>query len=519
MSKCHIRFEFDRPNRTYIAGETVSGRALVTANQTVAMRGIKLAGLWRTHGKGNTDTGTYFESIGPPGELRAGEQHVLPFSFPTPSAPLTYRGTIVNFDHYVEVRVDVPWAFDPVERTEFILLPGPSVESPDEPLAGFAKSSTTCGLILGGTIGAVAVLVGLAFVMHWGLGLIPIGIGLAILFFTFRNRIAERRLGAIEYVVAPMSQPPGGEFGVRLAFVPRSNGRITAVLLTLRGQETAVSGSGTNKTTHRHVLHDAKIEAARELSFTAGKQVVIEAAFPCPETVAYSYASTENKVEWAIDVRFDIPRWPDWFASQSVRVVPLPSAVAGNAIDTAASDSVREIELIPAPLLSPESELPHAGAMPPVADPVPRASEPIAAPLPYTESYSLGSPAPTAPLAPRSLDLLPLRTLVDSLARGDLTESERSSRIAIDTARDFDIALTVDRVAYSYGIQDAPEYRSGRTVIGSIDGSNRTVAVQLPDAENDRVGDLRSGDRWQGSGRPLRWDTLYERLELRGRST
>ena len=133
MSKCDLRIEFDRKDRRYSGGETVTGRVYIRVNESVKSNGITLTHQWRTHGRGNVTSGPKAET-----ELEAvrsyspGEEHELSFSVPSPTHPVTYHGTMINVDHYVSVQMNVPWAFNPRAEEEYVLVPG-------EPPAHFVR--------------------------------------------------------------------------------------------------------------------------------------------------------------------------------------------------------------------------------------------------------------------------------------------------------------------------------------------------------------------------------------------
>ena len=110
MSKCDIRIEFKRKDRTYLGGETVTGRVFIRVNESVNSKGITLTNQWRTHGRGNVTSGPKNTT-----ELEAaksylpGEEYEFPFSLQTVTDPVTYHGTLINVDHYVSGQMDVPW--------------------------------------------------------------------------------------------------------------------------------------------------------------------------------------------------------------------------------------------------------------------------------------------------------------------------------------------------------------------------------------------------------------------------
>lgn len=139
MSKCDLQIKFDREDRTYAGGETVTGRVYIRINNSMKSNGVTLTHQWRTHGRGNVSGGTK-ETV----ELEdarsysPGEELEFSFSLRSPTYPVTYHGTMLNVDHYVSVEVNVPWAFDPKAEEDYVLVPG-------EPPAHFVGSSNeTC---------------------------------------------------------------------------------------------------------------------------------------------------------------------------------------------------------------------------------------------------------------------------------------------------------------------------------------------------------------------------------------
>ena len=81
MSKCDFEIEFDRENRTYQAGERVSGTVRLQVNKTVPCRKVVIQGFWKTHGRGNQASDKYFEQVVYEGELTEGQSYEFKFEF------------------------------------------------------------------------------------------------------------------------------------------------------------------------------------------------------------------------------------------------------------------------------------------------------------------------------------------------------------------------------------------------------------------------------------------------------
>ena len=103
---------------------------------------------------------------------------------------------------------------------------------------------------------------------------------------------------------------------------PRTQATLDAVTVSLDAQEKAVSGSGTNKTTHRHTVWSEKtqIEGTREIH--AHSPVALSANVVLPHDAPFSFHAEDNEIEWTLTLRIEIPQWPDWVQKHTLLVVP-----------------------------------------------------------------------------------------------------------------------------------------------------------------------------------------------------
>ena len=108
MSKCDLRIELDG-GRTYHPGDTVRGEVVVEVNARCECESLTLTREWRTHGRGNRDTGGEESTVIYRGTWYPGETHRYPFETTLPAdGPLSYRGHYRNVDWYLSARADVP---------------------------------------------------------------------------------------------------------------------------------------------------------------------------------------------------------------------------------------------------------------------------------------------------------------------------------------------------------------------------------------------------------------------------
>ncbi len=563
MSKCDLAIVFDRSDRQFEPGDEVTGTVHVQVNQEVECKGILLEHFWQTHGRGNTATGPKQTSVLYRGTLQAGESLSYPFRFTAPNGPPTYHGRYLNVDHYVHVRVDIPWAIDPKLKEDYVLLPGTARYGN---LPGLATRGLTgrqaaqgCGLLVG--VGLM-----IAGVLFFPFGIVLIGVGLVVLFFALRKAIAERKVGKVKMGFDSTTVAPGGRVAMRLAFTPAQSGRLNRILAELVGKERCVSGSGTNKTTHTHKLHERTFMLISESELVAGRPVVVEGAVPIPETTAYSFHASNNDVIWELQVRIDIPFWPDWIEKRPVIVRPPvePKLVEATVVQEAPARQSAAAPVFPVLEASPGVEPPRA-AQPepsaaeqpePVGPPPPgAAAEPLPPDAPAEASPEPAPEQPPEPAAPETaksvetdfaeLETAELETteleygepetaeqespaepsptgtdpalvsIVGRIAAADRYGREREQIIEESAETPFDCQIEITRKERTYSYIPDKRFRQGRTVTGKLQGTDCEVAVQLVASRNDEIDALERGSRLRAECKPLKWNSIYDRLEMR----
>jgi hypothetical protein len=319
----------------------------VTATLDAAVRCRRLSATlnWRTHGKGNSDEGkgetlALFEGEWTPGE------HRYPFRFMAPSAPATYHGQLVNVDHYVVARADIPWASDPKAEADVLIEGGdaadftagtPKAVSPADVqkavgvipniaigCGGF--TALVCLVIMGLALGAsVRRGSGVMGILLDVLGTLPAPLflvaGLFGLGWGVMRKMRAARLGEPEVTVEPLEPSVGGVVAVGIVINPRTDVVLEEASFDLVCTETATSGSGTNKTRHNH-------EVAREgqgldgggATLPAGQPVHRKGRLAIPAGSPVSFASADNRIAWVVHVRVRIKGWPPWSIDVPIRV-------------------------------------------------------------------------------------------------------------------------------------------------------------------------------------------------------
>lgn len=346
MSKCDLSIELDRQPPAYRPGETVRGKLHVFVNDDCRCDSLTVTLQWRTHGKGNKDKGP--ELMEPLGAFHwnPGESSTHEFAFTMPEGPVSYHGQIVNVDWYILARADVPWAIDPKAEHDILLLaaePQSTSSNTYRGGPGLAPRHHDLGpAVRGGTqppwmkFGAVGLFFAFFFVF-FGKHLFEDGRPNLMLFgfFAFalvmtgrmfwtdvRNMAAKRRIGDIRLSVEPSATMRGQSIQIRAALDPLSDARMSKVTATLVGDEVAVSGSGTSRTTHTHSLDRVSEEMASGIAVKKGQPVELTCSLKVPDHAAPTFRAEDNKVRWQLIVHFDIDAWPDLEERLEIDVLP-----------------------------------------------------------------------------------------------------------------------------------------------------------------------------------------------------
>jgi hypothetical protein len=310
---------------------------VVTLDAAVQCRRLSATLNWRTHGKGNTDEGkgetmALFEGEWTPGE------HRYPFRFMAPSAPATHHGQLVNVDHYVVARADIPWASDPKAEADILLEGGDAVDftSGGRKAVSPADVQQAMGIVPNVAIGcggfaALVCLVIMGFAVAFSirrgsgvvgilldmLGTLPAPLflvaGLFAVGWGVMRKMRAARLGEPEVSVEPLEPKTGGVVSVEFVINPRADVALEDVSFDLVCTETATSGSGTNKTSHHHELvRVSHVLDPGGSTIPAGQAVRRKGRLALPAGSPVSFASASNRVAWSVAARVRVHGWPPW---------------------------------------------------------------------------------------------------------------------------------------------------------------------------------------------------------------
>ncbi|MFK8113436.1 MAG: sporulation protein [Rubripirellula sp.] len=322
MAKCDLSIELDDPQKIYSGGAAIKGVIRVDVDADVKCSGLVVTSGWKTHGRGNVDSGevgsvTVFE-----GEWRTGEKLEYRFELPVGHWPPTYHGHYLNVDHCVEARAKIPWAFDPKASQQFMMRPSCGPEGTVNEQRGQKSSAIGNAIgvlvVLGFLIGG-AVMVSQAGAFGLLFLLFPLAGGM---YWFIRHFLPKFALGEVDFHLAQEQASPGESIAGELVVRPRNSVPINAIQLNFEAREKVVSGSGSNRTTHSKTFFEESHTLQESTSLTPGQEHCFPFEVALPENAPYSIDLSDNDLIWNVKLRVDIPRWPDWVKSLDLQVVP-----------------------------------------------------------------------------------------------------------------------------------------------------------------------------------------------------
>jgi len=336
MSRCEISIDFDRPNRQFQGGETITGSVHVVANQALTYDSITLTGFWRCHGYGLPVTKEFHgASIGGEAHLGAGERRSVPFSFEAPADPVTYHGMELNLDHYVSVEVDVQHG-NIQECTEpYQLTPGMAPSGSSRQSQGPSRADSDMKSKQGWAFSLVMVVIAMgSFLIAPIFGYFFFGIVVLSWLHTllFRGQLKSVVVTTPKAVLAT-----GEDYTVTVSCTPRMGLSLKGIRVKLRCLEQSMdhplhmeADAVTGPTEIRQEVYaDDKLYCEGAV-LPAGQRFTTEIRGRIPQKGAYSFATAHGDVwedrvcavSWELQVSISTRLFASWTGTIPIDVVP-----------------------------------------------------------------------------------------------------------------------------------------------------------------------------------------------------
>ena len=463
MGKCDFTFELDGDGTHYVAGQVIHGRLTVRVNETVKCNALTLCHRWFTHGSGNVAKGDGPQQNLFSGVLNAGEVHHFDFELPLLAWPITYHGHHLNIDHCLFVNVDIPWAFD--AKDEHRIVVSPSAECPTAAEVEQSRQQQQHKWVWFIVVPFILIffIAFIPFAIFFG----PIVALVAGVWWFFFSYLPKRMVGpaAVTYETTNVSvnTPVRGELTIH----PAKPLPLNCITCKLIGEEVCVSGSGSNRRTHRHRIVEKDLRLVPEGTLPAGlRRFPIELMLPAdaPPTLKLS----DNEIRWRVETRIDIPKWPDWSHTETLAVSPM--------VDGAGKASGRDID---------------------------------------ADGYaSVGSQRSTNQTTDSNQGIDFIETANFLVAAQD---DEEKVQQVVKAVRGMEFAVTakIERTALYSGEADREfAYPQGRIAYADHQDSSLKLTLYFPPEQMKTLNDLGSRP-WTGRAVAMGYDAMHNRLQMR----
>lgn len=328
MAKCDLSIEMADGDRVFRGGEHVRGTVIVRPDGDFNCKGLEISTRWETQGRGNVASGVVDSIVAFQGEWQAGQTYRYDFDLTSGTWPPTYHGQFLTVQHVVRATAKLPWKFDPTVAHPFRVYVTTAPESGAPEIA--KKSAGPIATVLLTIFLVVFALVFLLNPFFWCIGIAFAAFGGGWWFI--RKVLPSRRLGPVEFRVDTPRLSPGETVRGELVVKPKKNIPLNGIEINLNAKEVCISGSGTNRTTHTETVHSERIPVMAAGELQAGQEYRFPIEATLPMRPIYSIDLSDNDIVWTVDVRIDIPRWPDWVSEQKIMVIPPSQPAAAAAL-------------------------------------------------------------------------------------------------------------------------------------------------------------------------------------------
>ena len=297
MAECEISIEFDRSDRKYRGGESISGSVHVVAKQDLTYDSITLIGAWHCHGYGLPVTrdvcGSLLDSAA---RLKAGERRSFPFSIEAPSEPLTYHGVELNIDQHVRVELCFPTG--PVQEftEQYHLAPGVPPGSLKAEVNEPGRTDSDAGARQGWAVAVVVAICSAAgflwfpIVGYVGFGILALNVVHSLVF--------AAQLRSVVVTASNTVVGAGGDYVVTVTCKPRMNLTLQGIRVTLRCLEASMDydlsdddHSAPTPSSISQEVHKSEKVYCKGAVLKAGQPFTTEVSGTVPQTEAYSFAT------------------------------------------------------------------------------------------------------------------------------------------------------------------------------------------------------------------------------------
>jgi len=342
MSGIALSIALDKPDRTYEAGETITGRVNVSVSEKIqagalvlvlSCKGIsKAENIHRTIEKEKAEIKLFQGSWMP-------EEYIYPFEIVAPADPRTYQGKIFDVTWHLGAKVRSSQGKDLTAEEEITLIPkkrmphGEGATGSEEVVhRQSAKNSVGCF-----SLSLILAFAGIYFTWRAFLveqkdmdlffvgGLIALILGLVALFLLTYSALVNKRIKKAEIILGSRQASPGEKIPFSLTFEANIPFQVDKIRATLRGKEIVDFFSSKNKKHLSHCLYENRQELPLAVKQVPARVPIrVEGEVLIPEGVPCSMSLVELRNEMAIqsEIEFviEMKKWTDWIHFEHIAV-------------------------------------------------------------------------------------------------------------------------------------------------------------------------------------------------------
>ncbi len=473
MGKCDLLIELDEPDRAFLAGEMVKGCVRVSVDSGVNCSGLIVSSGWRTHGRGNVTSGKGEQTTLFSGAWEAGQPQEYKFSLPAGDWPPTYHGHLLSIDHYIDAQAKIPWAFDPKASSPFLVRAAEALVEPDQR----KPSGTNLAILMVALVGMVVVVMGTAAASEFGwvgflFVLVPIATIFAFVFF--RKFLPTYMLGNPAASIQEDTLALGDEVVGEFVTTTKKDVSINSITAVLTCVEKCVSGSGSNQKTHTHAAFKKSLKLQSNTVLKVGQEHRLPFVFRVPDDAPCSVNLYQNSLTWSVELRVDIPRWPDWVMQLNLFVGPSHYQPAKSEVNAGqqqnVSVDVSDRNMMDRDLLSTPSG-----------------------------SFTVGE--------------LTFAETVSQLWAVRKDHDQVEMVVEAVTGISFDVEADVERRLLYAGDEDPHVDKDGYAVWARYSDPRLPFVLYVPHELGDEFEQL-VGNKWRGKGAIVGWDSLHGRVQI-----
>lgn len=345
MPRCHLSIKLNRAKPSYSPGEMVEGVVRVVTDGDVSCSGLMLSSMWKTHGRGNVESGEFSKQKLYAGMWAAGAVYTYEFSVPVGCWPPSYDGHVVSIGHYINVKADIPWGRDPQKLCPYWVKPRRLQQQVVVESESKRRHTSSLPVYLFKQYWWVPVILALAAmfiskivtfvkygVIEKGVDFIVVMVLIAVplfsLWFFFFQFLPARVLGCPELFIEKDTLVHGGEVKGQFLTTARRDVSVNEMIAVLEGTESCSSGSGSSAKNYTHVIYESTQVFQAATVLQEGKALSFPFRFKLPEAGPCSVSLESNHLSWKLSVRVNIPDCPDWRQEQYLWIEP-PLLVEG----------------------------------------------------------------------------------------------------------------------------------------------------------------------------------------------